>query len=57
MQMMCDAAWKLCNKNGGIWGSYPKYPKEDWVSEVINNDTVLGYWNWVSVHVEQEEDE
>ncbi|MGH1461262.1 MAG: hypothetical protein ACRBB6_04420 [Neptuniibacter sp.] len=26
---------------------HPGYPRCDWKLEVANNDTVLGYWEWV----------
>lgn len=57
MSMMTDAAWKICQRNGGIWGSHLDYPLEDWKYEVTNNDTRMGYWNWVESKIEQEEDE
>jgi hypothetical protein len=32
---------------GGFWGEYPDFPREDWEYEVANEDTGLGYWEWV----------
>lgn len=32
---------------GGTWGEHPDYPVRDWKREVDNNDTRLGYWEWV----------
>lgn len=29
------------------WGSDEKYPREDWQYLVSNNETSLGYWDWV----------
>ena len=52
---MRDKAWKICQKNGGIWGEHPDHPKDIWSSECLNNDTVIGYWDWVSSRIEQEE--
>lgn len=31
----------------GLWGECAQYPKVDWLTEVENGDTVLGYWEWV----------
>ena len=37
-------------ENGGYWeGECPGLPLEDWVTEVNNGDTRLGYWDWVYV--------
>ncbi len=33
----------------GPWGEYPDHPVEDWKVEVANDDTRLGYWDWVSI--------
>jgi len=30
------------------WGEHPKYPREDWRMEVYNEETTVGYWEWVS---------
>lgn len=32
----------------GHWGAHPDYPVADWVYEVTNNYTRLGYWEWVA---------
>ena len=29
------------------WGEDGQFPREDWHYEVRNNDTNLGYWDWV----------
>lgn len=29
------------------WGEDPEYPRKDWKHEVANDDTQLGYWDWV----------
>ncbi len=29
------------------WDVHPNYPVEDWQYEVANDDTRLGYWEWV----------
>ena len=30
-----------------VWGSDKDYPVEDWIKDVTNNTTRLGYWDWV----------
>lgn len=32
---------------GGMWANCPKYPVANWQHEVANDDTRLGYWEWV----------
>lgn len=34
-------------KEENFWDEYPDYPLEDWKYEVANNDTRLGYWEWI----------
>lgn len=31
----------------GIWGQCEDFPRRDWAYEASNNDTQLGYWDWV----------
>lgn len=31
----------------GIWGECEDFPRSDWKYDVQNNDTNLGYWDWV----------
>jgi len=38
------------------WGEDPDYPLEDWRYEVANNDTRLGYWEWVAAEKEANDD-
>ncbi|MGX1201105.1 hypothetical protein [Marinobacter sp. MBR-105] len=40
-----------------FWGSDPQFPVADWQQEVANDDTRLGYWDWVQVQREQADDE
>jgi len=51
--------YRLCDRFGdrGVWNEHPEYPREDWQYEVANNDTVAGYWDWVEVRIEQDEDD
>ena len=38
---------KEINKLLASWTEDPKYPVRDWVYEVTNDDTRLGYADWV----------
>ena len=31
-----------------MWGQHSDYPRSDWVFEVSNGDTNLGYWEWLT---------
>ncbi len=55
MSLMTDKAWKICQRNGGIWGEYSRYPVAAWQLECRNNETRRGYWNWVVSQIEQQE--
>jgi hypothetical protein len=35
-------------KQDNLWNDVPEYPREDWKREVANDDTNLGYWEWVN---------
>lgn len=34
-------------KPENIWSEDPEHPVADWKYEVANDDTRLGYWEWV----------
>ena len=38
----------------GYWEPYPGHELADWRSEVANDDTRQGYWEWVEGRIEQE---
>ena len=38
-----------------LWGESKIYPVRDWKTEVDNGDTRLGYWEWLSVKLEEAE--
>jgi hypothetical protein len=38
----------------GHWGEHDKHPLADWRREVTENDTRLGYWDWVSTRIDGE---
>lgn len=46
----CD----LREKHGGTWGEHPERPVADWQHEVKNDDTRLGYWQWVAASLMNE---
>jgi hypothetical protein len=48
----------LVMENGGdLWGKHPKHSKADWKYEVASGYTMLGYWEWVSCKIMEEEAE
>lgn len=42
---------------GGGPGEDPEYPRCDWQYEVANGDTSRGYWDWVDVNKEIDEND
>jgi len=47
---------QLKEAHGGTWGEHIDYPVADWVMDATNNDTRLGYWEWVANMLEARED-
>lgn len=46
---------QLRDKYGGsIWDEHPDYPASDWQHEVSEDNTRLGYWDWVGHEIEQQ---
>jgi hypothetical protein len=43
---------RFCDSYGGFWGAHPEYPVADWQYEVGNDETRLGYWEWVQNEIE-----
>ena len=41
----------------GWWGQHPKYPRADWGSECFDNNTTLGYWEWVVGRIDDEDED
>lgn len=41
----------------GVWSEHPEWPVEDWKTEVENNDTRAGYWDWVASQIELNSEE
>ena len=40
----------------GTWGEHPEHSRESWRGEVSNEETNLGYWEWVLQQEEANED-
>jgi hypothetical protein len=41
-------------EHNGYWEPYPGHELEDWRTEIANDDTRQGYWQWVEDRIEQE---
>lgn len=41
--------------NADFWGEDAQFSVEEWQEEVSNDDTRLGYWDWVLCQREQAE--
>lgn len=46
------AEW-VAEEFGGHKGEHPALPVADWKIEVENDDTRLGYWDWVVARLEE----
>ncbi|MCP1674311.1 hypothetical protein J2T57_001413 [Natronocella acetinitrilica] len=44
---MSEEARTLAEQFGGVWGEHPEVPVSDWAYEVRNEDTRVGYWDYV----------
>ena len=42
-----SSAEELREEFGGHWGEHPDHKVEDWKQEVANDETRLGYWEWL----------
>ena len=51
---MSPEAMILADRHGGLWQQHDKYPVLDWQEMVANDDTRLGYWDWVITQIEME---
>lgn len=49
---MREEANKLAEKFG-LWVGHPDFKVCVWQYEVANNDTRLGYWDWVVAQIEE----
>lgn len=41
----------------GHWGCDPRHPVSDWQHEVSEDETRLGYWDWLENKLENDADE
>ncbi len=41
----------------GSWGSHPRHPVEDWQAEVADDETRLGYWDWLEQRIAIDQDD
>ncbi|SEC75870.1 Uncharacterised protein (plasmid) [Tsukamurella tyrosinosolvens] len=55
MSSIYDEAQTLADGHGGTWSSHPGWPLEDWRYAVQNDDTRLGYWEWIVDEMRAEE--
>lgn len=55
--MLASKFHEVFGDNADFWGQAPDYPLEDWQYEVANDDTRLGYWDWVLCQKEQADEE
>lgn len=35
-----------------VWGEHPDHLRDDWINDVAERNTNLGYWEWVSSQIE-----
>ena len=49
-----ELAEKYAGPNGA-WGEHPDFCRNDWQTEVGNDDTLLGYWDWVVAQLDQQD--
>jgi hypothetical protein len=47
---MLDEVKELMEEN--VWGAHSLYDRGSWKQEVLEGDTQLGYWEWVSHKIE-----
>jgi len=45
----------LADAHGGYWGEHPDYSVSCWKWAVTNEDTRLGYWEWVENQLANED--
>lgn len=53
VEQIIDRELRSRNGRPNHWDDVPGHPFEDWQYEVQNNDTRLGYWDWVLSRDEQ----
>ena len=48
---MSNEGRALAEQHGGTWGQHPVHSVKDWANEVYEDETRLGYWDWVLVKI------
>lgn len=49
---MSAEARGVAEKCGGHWKEHDLFPKSDWHTDVVEDNTRLGYWDWVVERIE-----
>jgi hypothetical protein len=47
----------LIEEHGGYWEEHSGYTVGEWMREVSEGNTRLGYWEWVAVSIERDTEE
>jgi hypothetical protein len=56
MSRLHEQAEQIKEASGGVWGEHQDHTVNDWRYEVTNDDTRLGYWEWVANKIELEKE-
>jgi hypothetical protein len=56
-KQLAKQAEALREQHDGFWGEHAEHSVSDWQAEVADDDTRLGYWEWVVCQIEQAEDD
>lgn len=51
---LCEEGFDLAEGNGGFWEEDGRVPISDWVAQVVDDSTRLGYWEFVAHSVAAE---
>ena len=55
--MLATEFHRVFGDNEDFWGEDPDYPVSLWQHEVEEDDTRVGYWDWVLLRRQEAEDE
>lgn len=44
---------KTLAEKHGAWGEIRAFPRQDWIAEVSNENTNLGYWQWTATKLQE----
>ena len=45
---LATEAEALRREYGGHWGLHPEFPLYQWLDAIAEQDTRLGYWEWIA---------